>query len=426
MGYAFMPEGLTKVLNRISSRPSLTSKLPLRLSVPTHMAACALTGYIAYKLGILEVAHHHRLRQGEWEAVPLSGRQRPALPAVTAVEVGLRSRDSVEQRSDAALQSAANEGGFYYPADHPLTLKAQAICQQLLPAAILMLEEHHGQDSPIMARVRAHFAGWQPVIRVYHAEGDSPSGFASPGYIAIRDTLNVPVIAHELGHTICRHVTETAESSAVLRYTWIPWSLSAFIGYLVTMRPADSVSTFAVPGEVGYDSVKSPSRDIDQELEAERMAMFIMARAGYNPALVLHQRGLFQPVHHVPKELLRWEGLSKSQVLWLVQSLQKVAGEQPERLSTISSAEAVAGVQQVAACQQQHGRLPPFDSGGAVLGLWSADHPAAQDGQLAPTAGSAREGSAANPPQLGVTAHKRGGHALGAVAASDTSFPTRA
>ena len=164
-----------------------------------------------------------------------------------------------------------------------------------------------------MERLREHFAGWQPVIKVYHAEGYSPCGFASPGYIAIQDTqLNAPVIAHELGHTICRHITEKAESSKTFMWTWTPWALSAYLGHLLTMRPADSVTNFAVvrnifvlfaaafpvaatratavdevalpgtarlqPGELGYNSVESPSREIDHELKAERMAMFIMAR----------------------------------------------------------------------------------------------------------------------------------------------------
>ncbi|GAB4813605.1 hypothetical protein N2152v2_000651 [Parachlorella kessleri] len=388
-GYESLLEGLAKLrqnpstalakfLDKAGLRPSLTPKLPLRLSAPTHIAVCALAGYAAYKLDFLGVAHHHRLKQGEWEAVPLSGRQRPALPAVTAKERKLRSQEFVEERSNSALQRAAEKGGFYYPADHPVTLQAQAICQQLLPAAILMLEEHHGKDSPVVTRVKEHVADWQPVIKVYHAEGDSPGGFAGIGYIALRDTLRVPAIAHEIGHTICRHVTESAENSSAWTWTWIPWALPAYFGHLLTMRPPESVTTYLMArnllllvttlfpvaatkanamflqeepagvarlqhGEVGYNSVDSPSMDIDYELEAERMAMFIMARAGYNPALVLHQRGIFGPKSLVPKDLLRWEGLSKHHVSHLVRLLQAWAGDQPQELTTISRAELAEG-----------------------------------------------------------------------------------
>ena len=73
-----------------------------------------------------------------------------------------------------------------------------------------MLEERYGDSSAVVQQAKKYFAGWVPLVKVYHLENTSMAGFASRGYIAIRDTqLGTPAaistLAHELAHTICRH-----------------------------------------------------------------------------------------------------------------------------------------------------------------------------------------------------------------------------
>ena len=82
----------------------LATQLPPRFCLPTNLAAIALSGYAAHRLGLAELAHDQRLRAGQWEEVPFSGRLRPALPAITEREQLLRDPARADAHSTAVLQ----------------------------------------------------------------------------------------------------------------------------------------------------------------------------------------------------------------------------------------------------------------------------------------------------------------------------------
>ena len=96
---------------RVLGTASLSAPLPFSIGLATQLAASALAGFIAHKLGFLEMAHHLRLGKREWEEVPLSGRLRPAMPIVTERELLLRDPVIAEGTSQHALQSLG-EGGW--------------------------------------------------------------------------------------------------------------------------------------------------------------------------------------------------------------------------------------------------------------------------------------------------------------------------
>ena len=176
-------------------------------------------------------------------------------------------------------------------------------------------------------------------MRVFQAEESTLEGFAGPGpYIAMEGTSITPyTLAHELAHAICRHGNERGHIVETYSSTADHWRLGSFLlrGLVWWRLPAFEFCSLAVaqrlfndvngpcvpfnarmdvsklwswvdlpgrwgqllrssvqstssagsaaflrPGQPGFYAPGSASRSITAELEAERLALLIMARWG--------------------------------------------------------------------------------------------------------------------------------------------------
>jgi len=129
----------------------------------------------------------------------------------------------------------------------------------------------------------------------FHIENSSiPNAFALPGYVAItrgllcalkNEAQFAAVIGHEIGHVMARHTAQR-----ISRMTLRDIGLSLGAAVLQNKRGRD---VFLTLGSIG-SSLLLLSYDRQQELQADRLGVLYMARAGYNPYEALKAHELLQ------------------------------------------------------------------------------------------------------------------------------------
>lgn len=135
----------------------------------------------------------------------------------------------------------------------------------------------------IAAAVDLEEARWEFVL----FDSETPNAFALPGgkvgiYTGILDITQTEaglatVMGHEVAHVVARHGAERMSESLLLA------GLTAGLEQLMANRSQEvrslAVGAFAIGGQLG----RSLPHSRLQELEADELGLFYMARAGYDP-----------------------------------------------------------------------------------------------------------------------------------------------
>ncbi len=129
----------------------------------------------------------------------------------------------------------------------------------------------------------------------FHIENSSiPNAFALPGYVAItrgllcalkNEAQFAAVIGHEIGHVMARH---TAQRISRMTLRDIGLTLGA-----VALQNTRGREVFLTLGSIG-STLLLLKYDRQQELQADRLGVLYMARAGYNPYEALRAHELLQ------------------------------------------------------------------------------------------------------------------------------------
>lgn len=129
-------------------------------------------------------------------------------------------------------------------------------------------------------------ANWEFVV----FDDPTPNAFALPGGkigihtglfdLATDDAMLATVIAHEIGHVVARHGAERASQSMMVSLGEM--ALATGMSGQGGMSPAASRSILGAYGAGAQVGVLLPFSRV-QELEADRLGLTYMARAGYDP-----------------------------------------------------------------------------------------------------------------------------------------------
>jgi predicted Zn-dependent protease len=218
-----------------------SSALALALASPLTLAACST------------------------EQAPVTGRSQSML--VSEKDVISESTKSYSE----LLAKLRKEGKLN--ADHAEVERVSRVVRKLVPQAIAL---------------RPDAAQWQWELNV--AETKTINAWCMAGgkmmvYSGLIETLHVTddelaaVLAHEIAHAIAKHQQERASHEQARQLLTLPFSIAAKVFLPVDPTSAISELAFGLPF----------SRE--QESEADRIGLTIMARAGYDPKAMI---SLFQ------------------------------------------------------------------------------------------------------------------------------------
>lgn len=280
-----------------------------KVSAAHYAAALAVGSWAAY---IVE--------EPSLEEAPLTGRARPAMPANSLMDSVLeriaqinpdawfnsqlpfcgrgeqggrrcgwaqnKARNpacalwSTKQQSSFASLPPAHAGATLYPANHPLTKRAEAARDEFLAAAQAQIEQQQGADSPAAVRFKKQLAKGPPPVRVFGSEAAYVGGLCGAGGLIVSDRVDqmTDTMAHEAAHFILQH---GSEPEAVIQYArsrarnqgCAVWGTGAATAALLCQRARSARLAGALLGSVNgwalWRSWSGPSWDVRPETNNE-------------------------------------------------------------------------------------------------------------------------------------------------------------
>ncbi|KAL4420577.1 hypothetical protein ABPG75_010233 [Micractinium tetrahymenae] len=186
----------------------------------------------------------------------------------------------------------------FYPADHELTKRAEALRDEFLATAQAEIEQQHGGESAAAAHLRRRLAAGPPAVRVFSCSAEYVGGRCGPGSIVVSDSESSMswTMAHEVAHYTLQH---GSERNAVIRHarglvqSELQAQPSAGDCPLWHLRPETAGGALQgeerlpllMPGDPAFDLPTRQalaSRKMCTELEAEQVALLLFARTGRN------------------------------------------------------------------------------------------------------------------------------------------------